>query len=59
MWLERSWCCPECLETMYSKLFRHWGEEAHMAQAYAGWGEGTKVSYSWKGLQFPRDPLYT
>ncbi|KAJ7831226.1 hypothetical protein B0H14DRAFT_3464230 [Mycena olivaceomarginata] len=59
MWLERSWRCPECLDTMHDKLFRHWGEEAHLTAAYPGWGMETKVSYSWKGLRFPKDPRHT
>jgi hypothetical protein len=28
VWLEKSWRCPECLEMMYRKPFRHWGGEA-------------------------------
>ncbi|KAJ7264469.1 hypothetical protein B0H12DRAFT_1230667 [Mycena haematopus] len=55
LWLEKSWYCPDCKATMHTPPFRHWAEEASLAAAYPGWGEATKVSYSWMGLQFPKE----
>ncbi|KAK6997516.1 hypothetical protein R3P38DRAFT_3219610 [Favolaschia claudopus] len=54
LWLERSWQCPDCRTTMHRRPFRHWGEEAALTAAYAGWGQTSAVEYSWEGLTFPK-----
>ncbi|KAJ7710208.1 hypothetical protein B0H16DRAFT_1745593 [Mycena metata] len=54
VWLEHNWGCPVCRKTMLRAPFRHFAEEDGLAAAYPGWGETTKVNYSWRGLKFPR-----
>ncbi|KAJ7658669.1 hypothetical protein DFH06DRAFT_1472729 [Mycena polygramma] len=48
--LETSWRCPECLTTMNCAPFRHYPEEAHLRDAYAGWGSAS----SSRALSVPR-----
>ncbi|KAJ7019383.1 hypothetical protein C8F04DRAFT_1276294 [Mycena alexandri] len=53
VWLEHNWGCRDCRATMTRAPFRHYAEEDSLAAAYPGWGEGTHVDYSWRGLKFP------
>ncbi|KAJ7842076.1 hypothetical protein B0H13DRAFT_2365383 [Mycena leptocephala] len=54
MSLEKSWQCPSCWTTINRKPYIHRAEEAGLQAAYPGWGANTSVSYSWKGLRFPK-----
>ncbi|KAJ7457545.1 hypothetical protein B0H11DRAFT_2243302 [Mycena galericulata] len=51
VWLERKWTCPECVTPMHRPPFRHYGEEAWIADAYPEWENGSEVDYSWDGLR--------
>ncbi|KAJ7439260.1 hypothetical protein B0H11DRAFT_2205836 [Mycena galericulata] len=56
VWLVRSWTCPECVTPMHRAPFRHYGEEASIADAYPEWRDESRVDYSWEGLVFPKPP---
>ncbi|KAJ7432960.1 hypothetical protein B0H11DRAFT_2259908 [Mycena galericulata] len=54
LWLELKWTCPECVTVIKSAPFRHYGEEASIANDYPDWDDQSKVAYNWDGLVFPR-----
>ncbi|KAJ7440833.1 hypothetical protein B0H11DRAFT_2252652 [Mycena galericulata] len=54
LWLELKWTCPECVAIIKSAPFRHYGEEASIANDYPEWDDQSKVAYNWDGLVFPR-----
>ncbi|KAJ7454343.1 hypothetical protein B0H11DRAFT_2244998 [Mycena galericulata] len=56
VWLEKRWTCPECVTPMHRAPFRHYGEEAYIADAYPEWKDGSEVNYSFEGLVFPKRP---
>ncbi|KAJ7884014.1 hypothetical protein B0H13DRAFT_1890151 [Mycena leptocephala] len=43
-----------CWTAINRKPYIHRAEEAGLRAAYPGWGANTSVSYSWKGLRFPK-----
>ncbi|KAJ7450236.1 hypothetical protein B0H11DRAFT_2246803 [Mycena galericulata] len=56
MWLEKKWSCPECAQIMFSRPFRHYGEEGSLENSDAS-KDQSRVFYNWDGLTFPRAPL--
>ncbi|KAJ7109544.1 hypothetical protein C8R43DRAFT_1139647 [Mycena crocata] len=58
VWLQKHWYCPQCKTVMYYRPICQYAEEDALNNAYPGWMEETKVSYSWAGLKFAFDPHY-
>ncbi|KAJ7029964.1 hypothetical protein C8F04DRAFT_1264317 [Mycena alexandri] len=54
LWLEKSWCCPQCGAFVTAPPFRHCGEESSIRVEHPLWNDESGVDYSWDGLVFTR-----